>query len=126
MPNDDQSADLTVEIGSADVKPKDRRSLDKPIALVREGAAREVASKLILIFGWAIAGAFLVIFCLIALAVRFPETVANKLAAEIDEILRVLQVVGTMFSPLLAFILGYYFGSPYHTDNHLGVSDNKP
>ena len=118
MSDDSLSGGHDVSIDDKDVRTRKTKLLDPPIALVREGAAAEVASKLIWVFGFALFGAFAVIFALIVVALRFPDAVANKLAGEVDELLRVLQVVGTIFSPLLAFILGYYFGSPHHTDNH--------
>jgi hypothetical protein len=110
------------EISATPVPTED---LPKPISVIRETAARDVAFFFVRIFAWSMGASFFVVVLYIVLAFFKPADVANKLAGEVDEFLRVLQIIGTIFSPLLAFILGYYFGTPHPPDNRSSNGDTS-
>lgn len=73
--------------------------------------AGRIAMTLVFIFGLALLGAFVVVMGLIAPLWWHWDTeqIATKILPTIGDILEAVKIIGAIFSPLLAFILGYYF-----------------
>ena len=83
---------------------------ETPIAHKREDTARLVAILIVSCFAGSLLFAFCIILGLVVAAYHWPETTFTKVVPEIDNLMRVLESVGTIFGSLLAFILGYYYG----------------
>jgi hypothetical protein len=105
--------DADVEIQS--IGTPEERSVPK------EQYAAEIAKQVISIFAGSLVGAFIIIAMLIWLAWDCPEAFLTKILPTLGNILEILKVIGALFSPLLAFILGYYFSLSTRTTS----SDKK-
>jgi hypothetical protein len=75
----------------------------------RESAARDVAMRILQIFAWSLTAAFLFVIALVMLAFHWRDSVLKEIVPVLGDFTRIVEIVGTIFSPLLAFILGYYF-----------------
>lgn len=105
----------TDEVLDVDFKPGDLHPLPS-VEMVRENTAGRVAIMLIVIFGCSLLFSFGIVAWLIYLFKERPDFLS-----EMNNVLEIIKVIGTIFSPLLAFILGYYFG----LSNRSGGSNSK-
>lgn len=84
------------------------KSLDR----IKEEAAVEVAKMIIYIFAAALIGSFGLVLVVFGLASCYPKVVTETIVPAMGgSVLEAIKVTGTLFSPLLAFILGYYFSA---------------
>lgn len=100
-------------------KPEDTKLLDiiPPIKEVdvnrdfyREQAAKDIARWLIGAFVIALTLAFgVMILLIIPIYWTSTETMTDKFMPAMPNVLEIVKIIGGIFSPLLAFILGYYF-----------------
>lgn len=91
-------------------KPADMR-------LVKENNAIIIARLVLYTFAGSLIGSFIVILILLGFAIFYPALVVDKISPTIGSFLEIIKVVGAIFSPLLAFILGYYFSMTAKSDN---------
>jgi len=99
--------DLTTEVKGMDYSPVPTRALEH----VREDNAFLIAKAILWLFAVCFALSFLLVIALVYFAARFPALVLTQLAPALDNFSRFISLVGSLFSPLLAFILGFYFSS---------------
>jgi hypothetical protein len=79
-------------------------------AIYREQAAENIARWLIIAFMFALGCAFLImIILIIPIYWSTTETMTDKFMPSMPHVLEIVKIIGGIFSPLLAFILGYYF-----------------
>lgn len=79
-------------------------------SIFREQAAEKIAIWVICAFMLALTFAFTIMIMLIIPLYWFtPETMTEKFMPTMPNVLEVVKIIGGIFSPLLAFILGYYF-----------------
>lgn len=112
---------ISVSIEQSDIVTKPVEYVPPPY---KETMAGRVAMRLLLIFGLALGAAFLIILALIVPLWWHwnTEEVATKVLPAMSGILETIKIIGTIFSPLLAFILGYYFTLSVSND----VNENTP
>ncbi len=77
---------------------------------IKEETATIVAKWIIVIFGASLLCCFVLQIAIILLALKYPSEVKDTIIPAMGgSILEIVKLIGTLFSPLLAFILGYYF-----------------
>lgn len=91
-----------VEIKSSDLIPLEAKSIE----FLRETSAGKVAVLLIIIFGVSL----LLSFIIVGVLIYVLRESSQEILSGMNSILEVIKIIGAIFSPLLAFILGYYFG----------------
>jgi hypothetical protein len=96
------------KIGS---KPPDTR-------FYKERAAREIAKWILIVFGIGLVGAFIVVMSLIVPTwYTDTKTVTTEFMPAMPNVLEIVKIIGGIFTPLLAFILGYYFSASARQDD---------
>jgi len=104
-----------LEIGPPIGSPLREKKVSIP--LERERAAKDIAKWLIIAFGGSMAGAFIIVMALIVPTWwADTDTIITKVIPVMNNILEAVKLIGAIFSPLLAFILGYYFSVSTHKD----------
>jgi hypothetical protein len=92
----------------------DVKAFFKEPTIVREEGASWVAKGLVYIFGGAVFVCAVGGLLLVGLHPPMTNSAGGKENVVVDAVLPLLQGVGsfavTVFGPLLAFVLGYYFG----------------
>ena len=75
----------------------------------REDFAGRLAQGLLNIFAMSVVISFCVMSFLLAGAIYRPSSTLAAVVPTLKESLEILRLSGSLFSPLLAFVLGYYF-----------------
>jgi hypothetical protein len=75
----------------------------------KEVTASKVAMRIVGLFGVSLALSLLVVIGLIWMVIAMPDEMVSEVIPVVNALLEVVKVVAAVFSPLLAFILGYYF-----------------
>jgi len=89
-------------------KPYEELPNEKPFS--KDAAAAGIANKVVYVFAGALLLGFALIITVVILSLNHGDTVKGVIVPALgDNLLEVIKIVGTIFSPLLAFILGYYF-----------------
>jgi uncharacterized protein involved in cysteine biosynthesis len=65
--------------------------------------------RIVGLFGVSLALSLLVVIGLIWMVIAMPDEMVSEVIPVVNALLEVVKVVAAVFSPLLAFILGYYF-----------------
>lgn len=81
----------------------------------REDNADRLAQGLLNTFAVSLVISFGVMGCLLAAAVYRPNSTIVAVVPTLKESLEILRLSGSLFSPLLAFVLGYYFNQSTRT-----------
>lgn len=85
-----------------------------------------VAAMLMLSFALSLGFGFYLVFVLVKASLAYP---AADRSTAIKDALQILTTIGTLFSPLLAFVLGYYFhqsqAARQQADKSSGSSDTS-
>jgi len=112
MPNDDVLQDGTEDQNSVETEvvtlppaPLDYVTA-KRIEEIKEKSAKIIALGLISILGISVVGVLIITWLILASGDGGPETGAKVTA---DNLKALGSFLSTVFSPLLAFVLGYYF-----------------
>lgn len=113
---EETTVDVEDPITRTETRPRDTLDvgdITKAVAtrdVIKENAAERIATSLIRVFLISLLSAFIVVALLIVgPLIANPEATSVGIYPVMSDILEVIKIIGGIFSPLLAFILGYYF-----------------
>lgn len=102
----EQKVDLSVKINPHDIG---RPELRPTVPILRETNAGDIAKLIVYTFAGSLLAAFNIIILIIILIIKLPSDISSNILSNIEHAFEILKLVSTIFSPLLAFLLGYYF-----------------
>ncbi len=115
--DDALSSDTKSEVENIDLtdtdwfeQPLEVRKFEGGLPFSKDKAAISIANKIVYIFALSLGCSFLLIGVVIYLALHRPTEVTTIIVPALGgNLFEAIKIIGTIFSPLLAFILGYYF-----------------